>query len=230
MSGTLWAEIDNFLRRMQCDPESVHLLVDFAYITDDSIPNLAQLCSHLPHLNRWQSFTVAAGSFPKDLTQWKEIGEYPLPRLEWQMWREQVAARLDLPRRPNYGDYGIYHPIIAAQANGRPSASVRYAGVEHWVIMRGRKIKLGGSQQYPAHAVALCERAEYVETGSKYSAGDELIAQMAQAYRDAPGHVKGTGNATTWLTAGFNRHLTLTARKTAALYSAILDESAELAA
>lgn len=217
---TFWSEINSFLIRMKCLAEDVHLLIDFQLINKDSMPNITELCAKLPFLTQWRTLTVAAGSFPPNLTQFKAVNEYEHPRLEWRMWREQVAADLTLPRRPSFGDYGIYHPFYIPPAEfPSVSASIRYTSFDYWVIMRGRAIKLAGAQQYPAHAASLYERDEFC--GADYSAGDAYIANMHDAYWANPGKVERPGNPKTWLQAGFNHHITQTARAVASLSAEI---------
>jgi hypothetical protein len=224
-------EIDKFLNRMGLAPDDVHLLVDYKLINKNSLPNIAELCVRLPYLNEWRSFTIAAGSFPPDVSSGDlkvADREYRLPRLEWQLWRDQVVAVNNLPQHPSFGDYGIYHPVYIELPIGvTPSASIRYASVDYWLIMRGRQIKKenGGCQQYLKQAVALRECPEYC--GAEYSAGDLYINQMAEAYLATSGNVKKPGGTKEWLTVGFNHHLTLTGRNAAALRAAIpLEEPA----
>lgn len=131
---SLRPEIDRFLARIGLTPTDVHLLVDYKLISEDSLPNIAELCIRLPYLNKWRSFIIAAGSFPKDVSSngMKADGEHILPRLEWRLWRDQVVAVNNLPRHPSFGDYGTYHPIyIEPPRNITPSANIRYASVDH---------------------------------------------------------------------------------------------------
>lgn len=219
---TFWSDINNFLIRMKCSASDVHLLIDFQLLNGASLPNVVDVFTKLPYLKDWQSLTIAAGSFPKDLTLFKAGDEYQLPRLEWQLWRDQVVANLALARRPGFGDYGICYPFyIPPPAFPSVSASIRYASADYWVIMRGRAISIAGSQQYPEQAAALCDRTEF--SGANYSAGDAYIAKKAEEYWANPGTVDGCGNPRTWLRAGFNHHMTLTARTVAALSTTVLD-------
>ena len=232
---SLRPEIDKFLNRMGLAPDDVHLLVDYKLLNKNSMPNIAELCIRLPYLNEWRSFTIAAGSFPPDVSSgdMKEADrEYTLPQLEWQLWRDQVVAANNLPRHPSFGDYGMYHPIyIEPPKNITRTANIRYASVDYWKVMRGRQAvkKNGGCQQYPKLALALQEQAN-VYCGPGYSAGDLHIYQMAEEARLAlatSGNVKHPGSHTEWIAGDFNHHLTLTGRKAAELCAAIpIDEPA----
>jgi hypothetical protein len=90
-----------------------------------------------------------------------------------------------------------------------PSASIRYAYDTYWLIMRGQALrkKEGGTRhaQYRANAELLCVRKEFV--GAHFSAGDEYIWNVGS--RKEP----GLGTPETWLHAGINHHMTLTARQ-----------------
>lgn len=216
--SSVWSDIHAFVNRMHCHPSNVHLLVDYRYITPATLPNLFELSSRLPYIEEWKTFTVAAGSFPIDLTKLQPDSESELERLEWKLWVEHVRAARHLARYPSFADYGIYYPYNTEHERPpTPSASIRYASTDYWVVMRGRKIckKNGGCQQYPRHAVALRERDEY--RGSDFCAGDARIEQVAKAHLTAPGSVRNPGGVREWLTIGFNHHVTLTAREVASV-------------
>jgi hypothetical protein len=219
-SNRLQEGISNLLRRIGMGMEQIHLVIDYSYIDNANAFELEYICSKLPFVAQWKNVVIAAGSFPENL-QSLEIGENPLPRYEWQAWYEQTTHSRQLPRFIGFGDYGIYHPIpIELPPEAAPSVSIRYASTGHWVVMRGYKARRDGPgyEQYKAHAVALRERDEYLCCGPSYSAGDALIARAAQEYVDD--NISNPGNAKIWLAAGFNHHLTLTARSVAAARSA----------
>ena len=88
-----------------------------------------------------------------------------------------------------------------------PSASIRYTAEDYWVILRGeavynRRKKESRYNQYFGNAQLLVGREEFKE--AHYSYGDRYISDVAQ-------HRKGPGTPTTWLAAGMNHHMTLTA-------------------
>jgi hypothetical protein len=59
--------------------------------------------------------------------------------------------------------------------------------------------------QYPANAELFCARKEFA--GAHYSAGDEYIWNVGSHKQPGP------GTRETWLRAGINHHLVLTARQ-----------------
>ena len=216
MQPTLSDDIDQILTTVGLSYEDVDLLVDFG-IANDAPPNLRDACQRLPCLARWRTFTILSGAFPKDLTG-MDIGRNALPRYDWQAWRDQVTAHLSLSRLPSYGDFVIAHAIYTEPKTDRPnpSASIRYAADDHWVVMRGEAIygEGPGLAQYPAQALLLAQRPEF--RGENFSPGDQYIRDMSNELgKNGNGR---TGNPRTWLQAGINHHLTLTARQIANLF------------
>lgn len=210
-------EILRLLSRLALEYESVDLLIDFGVA--DRPPNLAEACDLVPVLSRWRTFTAVGGAFPKNLSDLEPRDQHVLVRRDWLAWRDQVAVR-SLPRLPSFGDYAIQHPVYDPPVyDGGPpnvSASIRYAAEDHWVIMRGEGIRNDdgpGAEQWPAQAMLLRERPEF--SGKDFSDGDRYIEDMADNM--ANGGLPNNGNPTTWLQAGLNRHLTLTARQLASL-------------
>jgi hypothetical protein len=205
-------ELRELLLRFHLQPAHVHLLIDSELI-DNTDLSIARLSILLPELSKWRTFTVASGAFPPDLSN-LEVGTHEVRRSDWLAWkREVVSSRL--ARAPTYGDYATRHPVfMEPPPKARVSASIRYTADEHWVVMRGEWVNRPGGpgfKQYPANAMLLRERSEFC--GDAFSAGDHYIAQMNL-------HSPHTGNATTWVEASVNHHLTFTVRQIAKLFSA----------
>jgi hypothetical protein len=191
--------------------EESHLIVDLGRL-NDSAPNYRTVCSRLPDLPAWRTFTVLSGAFPKDLSGFPKNNEYELERGDWLNWAGQVAERNALPRKPAYGDYTVqYAEQKPEPRRPHPSASIRYTSERHWVIMRGEDISNPegpGSAQWPAQAQLLCMRPEFC--GAKFSYGDEYIVTMSK-------QSSRTGRPQDWILAGINHHLAFTARQIANL-------------
>ncbi len=156
---------------------------------------------------------MISGAFPKDLSELQKNQQHKLERLDWLAWRNQITAKPILSRRPTYGDYTIQHPIYLRPSGFMNySGSIRYTYYDYWVIMRGESVfnsEGPGFDQYPANALLLCDRPEF--SGTSFSCGDKYIEEMGA-------QIKKTGNATTWLQAGINHHLTLVVRQIANLF------------
>ncbi len=205
-------DLSNLLSSLKLSPDKVDLLVDLRII-DDSVPSFASLCDRIPRLDQWRTFIVASGAFPKDLSHLEKNRQHQLKRLDWLTWRDQVIASPTLKRRPTYSDYTIQHPIYSEPSEGSNiSASIRYTYDEYWVIMRGEgvlNVEGPGSAQWPANAQLLCDRREFC--GPSFSYGDKYIKEMSLQFEQ-------TGNATTWLQAGINHHLTFVVHQLANLF------------
>jgi len=186
------------------------LLLDYEVLPHGA-PTIALLSNSIPDIDCWRTFTVASGTFPRDLTGFA-VGQHTLPRFDWMRWRTQVSEG-PIPRRlPAFSDYTIQHAAFSEPPErANFSASIRYTGDDYWVIMRGESVFKDdgpGFAQWPANAQMLCERGEY--SGPTFSAGDQYIFQMAaQSLR--------TGSAETWLRAGINHHVTFVIRQIASL-------------
>lgn len=186
------------------------LIIDLKLV-GDTCPSIATICASIPDLLLWRTFTLIAGSFPKDLTSFS-VGEHLLERTEWNLWNGQVNGAKGLARRPAFGDYCTQHANFTEPPSfANFSASIRYATATHWVIMRGEGVRNDdgpGYSQWPANAQMLCARGEFL--GQDFSAGDAYIHETSL-------QTKKTGNAETWLRAGINHHLTVVARQVASL-------------
>jgi hypothetical protein len=85
------------------------------------------------------------------------------------------------------------------------SASIRYTVENDFVVLRGEGVlnKNGpGFDQYNGWAKLLLEMPEYF--GASFSTGDRYVAERASNWRSS-------GNAQSWLQAGFSHHVTATA-------------------
>lgn len=207
-------DVQRLLSQLQLGPSQVHLVLDME-CHDSSYPDFDALSSLVPDIREWRSLVVASGAFPPDLTQWKTPGTYSVPRLDWQAWLSEIELSENLIRKPTFSDYGIYHPTYKPPP-GFPnfSASIRYTTEDVWTIMRGEGVRNergAGFAQWPANAELLCGRPEFRQCGPRFSAGDAYIAREA-------GNYAHPGNASTWLQAGFNHHLTFVARQIASLF------------
>jgi len=205
--------LDSDLARLLQNAPNVNeidLIVDLGVI-HAGVPTVRQILDRVGTPNRWRTFTVICGAFPKDLSDFRP-GEHTLERSDWMWWRNQVLGTPRPPRLPAYGDYTTQHGSFS-EPPPRPnfSASIRYTAEDHWVIMRGEGVFTDGGPgfaQWPANAMMLCEREEYC--GEDFSAGDAYIQRMAI-------QTANTGNAETWLSASVNHHLVYSARQVASL-------------
>jgi len=205
--------ITNFIEDSKLNISDLDLLIDLRII--DGETNAADVVSRLnllPNLNKWRSFIVSGGAFPKDLTNFSAGEVHELERTEWKLWNDICDTLTS--RTPFFSDYTTQHPIYEYVA-AIGSASIRYTDNEKWYIFRGKKpghidrktgIKGPGREQYIAHAQTLVNR-DFYKLG-KYSFGDAEVSRIASPENTKP------GSPTTWLTVSINHHLTLAAHQT----------------
>jgi hypothetical protein len=208
--SSLENKINNLLSTHKLSEKNVDLLLDFQ-ITDELCIKIFELV--IPNISKWRTFSVASGAFPQDLTQFSKPDLYRIPRNDWKCWLSQMKSN-KLKRNPSFADYTIQHPIYKEPLPGaNPSASIRYALNDQWIIMRGEGLRGGKSKgfaQYPANAKLLVQQAEFF--GADFSFGDAYIANKAKDLK-----TKETGTPRTWLRAGINHHLACTADQIANL-------------
>lgn len=215
-TARLNGKIKRFLKWSALAEADVDLLVDTKEIKDDGLYAAYVSASQgIYNLPLWRTFIFASGAFPEDLMQCKIDEENLIPRVDWRNWLDQLRGK-HLVRKPAFADYTIQHPIYKETSQFfHPTTSIRYALNDAWLIMKGRKQRF---ELYLANAKLLADdRRKFF--GDTFSYGDEYIAEKAKHYAVYIKNptVKGTGSTETWLTAGINHHLALTAHQIANL-------------
>jgi hypothetical protein len=193
--------IDRTLAELGATRSQTHLIVDFAFISASGI-NFAVWLNKIPSLAEWKSITVLAGTFPKDLSEFKPNEKYDLERGEWSSWSELIDL-IDYPVA--FGDYTVQHPFFEEREGKRFnfSASIRYTTRDGYLLFRGEGVQNAdgpGYQQYLGEATLLCSRDEFL--GKGFCWGDAYIAEKGNGAID-------TGGPKEWLAATMNHHLTL---------------------
>lgn len=209
-------EIETFLRESGLTEENVDLLVDTKEIGQNGeYGKYVRASQKVPNLMNWRTFIFASGAFPADMSAYDIQDENLIPRRDWKYWRDQLNEK-NVIRKPTFADYTIQYPIYQESSQFfPPTTTIKYALEDAWYIMKGRKQIF---EMYLANANQLVkERGRFC--GEKFSYGDRYIAEKAKHFpvymKDKT--VKGTGSTETWLTAGINHHLVLTARQIANL-------------
>jgi hypothetical protein len=189
-------------------PPNVDIVVDLAILPRTDKP-IRFLEHNFSSLNRWRSLTILAGSFPKDLRDFKPVGRHNRPREEWLYFDEQVLQSSDLGQVVAYGDYTIQHPIYSEPLrHPNPSASIRYAIDDSWIVMKGEALNKEngpGAKQWPAQAKVLTSFVDEF-LGPQHCDGCRYISAMAQG-------TNGTGDCRSWIEAGINHAITVAARQ-----------------
>lgn len=215
--SNLQSHLMAMLQKFALSPTQVDLIADFGLVEKDEL-RLAWICSRIPWIQKWRTYSCISGSFRKDLAG-LDVGEYEFERWEWQSYRDQISGGDSLQRVPTYGDYATQCAAYAEPVDGpRPSASLRYTADEKFIVVRGRALHLGAKYlQYPANAMSLCSRPEFRTITS--CAGDDYIADKAANMIEIERTGKGTGNPQTWIQASLNRHWTVAAHQISTLFA-----------
>ena len=192
--------LEQTLTNLGTEIQDCDLVVDLQVIAA-SPTSLKDILSAVPQLSKWKTLTLTAGSFPSDLQEYEKDNVYQIARGEWFYYREQTQLLSEGIRMPIYGDYTVQHAIYREPPDHcNPSASIRYAHENYWVLMRGHGLTHKGSlknDQYPAEAQLLCSMDEFC--GEEFSLGDKYIAQSWKCGKK--------GNPMTWIRAGINHHM-----------------------
>jgi len=208
---SLTPDLDALLSQLGAEQAQADLIVDLQFV-GDSIPDWNRVLRSVPYRQRWRTLTVAAGTFPLDLTRFS-VGAHLLRRSDWLAWFHLARTASASERRPTFADYAIQHGAYREPPErANVSASIRYTSHENWLIMRGRALRSDngpGSKQYHAEAKVLCSRQEF--SGEDFSYGDAYIHE--RSVRREP-----SGSPETLLRAGFNHHLTFVVRQIANLF------------
>ena len=187
------------LEKIEVDVQDCDLVIDAMYVTE--IRPLQEILDALPQLPNWRTVTFLGGAFPKDLQEYEKDSVHKITRNEWFYFREQIQLLSQGMRLPVFGDYTVQHAIYSEPPEHcNPSASIRYAHEDYWVIMRGHGLTHKGSlgnDQYLAEAQLLCGMDEYC--GDEFSKGDDYINSSWKNEK------KGT--PMTWIRAGINHHM-----------------------
>ena len=196
--------IVDFVQVSEIEGDRWDLILDLASPSFEPIDGFAKLVSViLDRLNGaadWRSVTLLATSFPStmgSITRGIEI----IDRNEWRLFktitRIQKKAGHSLPI---FGDYVIKHPqpIILDMRLVKPSATIRYAIDDAWVIVKGQNVRDFKFDQYEELCKSLVESGHFL--GEWFSVGDKYIADCAVG-------LVSTGNLTTWRWVGTNHHI-----------------------
>jgi len=163
----------------------------------------------LPHLERWRSVTVLAGSFPASLAGLPQATWSTIRRREWDAWSDLVGSQ-SLARKPTYADYVIGDPIVPFSGQAAIAANLRYSTPSDFLVWRGYAVNnhpLGFGQIHTICA-DLVRRDEF--SGADFSRGDFEIQQRA-ANQDSP------GNAQQWRQWATNHYIELVSSQVANL-------------
>jgi len=161
---------------------------------------IAAIISRLPDLDRWRTFALIGTSFPSHMGMIQTKLEI-VPRHEWALYKlVAVALAKAGVRIPAFGDYVINHPELLQKDMRllKPSATIRYAIDDAWLIVKGKNVRDYKYGQYRGLAKSVLGHSSFL--GTSFSKGGKYISDCANG-------TESTGNLSTWRWVGTNHHL-----------------------
>jgi hypothetical protein len=134
-------QIDSLLKFLGVGPQEVDLVVDFGPRAPSKSALPFQIDA-LPLVKEWRTLTVAASSFPVDMSGVAQNSVEEIERAEWLAWLSLRNRRKTSQRMPTYGDYAINHPVLS-EVDPRimsMSPNIRYTDSTNFVIAKGQAI------------------------------------------------------------------------------------------
>ncbi|HEY0022862.1 MAG TPA: beta family protein [Longimicrobium sp.] len=208
LTDQLAARMDALLEWLGVPVRDADLVLDYRGVPEELARSLATGASvairELPHLDRWRTFTLASGGFPRSLGELGRGSEFRIQRSDWNLWQAVSRSLPAAVRRPAFGDYGIAHPDLE-DADPRlmnVPVALRYTTATEFLVLKRGTFRKGGGAAFQKLCQELVQLPDY--SGNAFSRGDEYIARTARA------ETKG-GNPEAWRQAGTSHHLTLAA-------------------
>jgi hypothetical protein len=207
LTDHLAARVDALLEWLGVTVRNADLVLDYRGVPVELARSLAAAAGvairQLPHMDRWRTFTLASGGFPKSLGELGRGSEFRIQRSDWNLWQAVSRSLPEAVRRPAFGDYGIAHPDLE-DADPRlmnVPVALRYTTATEFLVLKRGTFRKGGGAAFQKLCQELVRLSDY--SGDAFSRGDEYIARTARA------ETKG-GNPEAWRQAGTSHHLTLT--------------------
>jgi hypothetical protein len=196
-------DVEALAETIELDVSDIDIVVDLKAPNFEPIDGLAQLLANVltasPVFLTARSLIITATAFPPTMASITGPIQF-VSRQEWLLYRALISRLPTDARRPTFGDYAIAAPDLP-QGDMRllkPSATVRYAVTDGWIIAKGSNVRDNGFEQYRGCCGAVTSSALYL--GARFSPGSDYIE------RCRTGAAK-TGNLTTWRWVGTNHHI-----------------------
>lgn len=181
------------------------IVIDLKSPNFEPFDGLAMLLSNIlsasPVFQVARSLTIVATAFPPSMAEVTGPIQF-ISRREWLLYKALKGLLVAAGTRcPAFGDYAIATPELP-QGDMRllkPSATVRYAVNDGWIIAKGLNVRNNGFEQYRGCCGAVTGSVSYL--GAGFSPGSKYIECCRSG-------VAATGNLSTWRWVGTNHHMT----------------------
>lgn len=213
--GDFEDNVETLLEQIQVEIDHLDLLIDLRSPNFEPLDGLAQLMvavlSSSDIFQAARSVTVISTAFPASMAEVSGPIAF-VRRREWELYRRLVAALPQGVRLPAFGDYAIASPDLF-QGDMRlikPSATVRYATDDGWVIAKGPNVRDNGFGQYRERCRSVVvDSGRYL--GAAFSMGSDYVDKCRAG-------TASTGSLTTWRWVGTNQHIAKVAHDLASLH------------
>lgn len=206
--------IESLTETLGLDITELDIVIDLKSPNFEPIDGLALLLSNVltssPSFTEARSVTIVATAFPSSMGEVTGPVQF-IHRQEWMLYKALIGQLAAGVRRPTFGDYAIAAPDFA-QGDMRllkPSATVRYAVNDGWIIAKGVNVRDNGFEQYRGCCGVVTGSSLYL--GSNFSPGSEYIEHCRVG-------AVSTGNLSTWRWVGTNHHMTKVASDLASFH------------
>lgn len=196
--------VEALIEMLDVDIGDLDVVVDLKSPNFEPLDGLATLMSNVlaasPAFQAARSVTIVATAFPASMAEVKGPIQF-IHRREWLLYKALVRQLAPGIRHPAFGDYAIAYPELP-QGDMRllkPSATVRYAVDDGWIIAKGSNVRDNGFEQYRGCCGTVTASPSYL--GAGFSPGSEYIDRCRSGEAN-------TGNLTTWRWVGTNHHMT----------------------
>jgi hypothetical protein len=204
--GTDTLEVQRSVRtalgHVRLAPERVDLVFDAGFVSGDTavtgaLPfmlNTLDWARTIP----WRSITAASGAFPRSVANLPRERPNLLRRWDAALWRK-VSGSTDGPP-PDFGDYGVSHPVAPPRAGHSTIPHLRYTVEEDWVVHVADR-QSSGNDDFFRICRALVQSDDWPDHAESLSWGDAQIAICARQ-----GRLKAA-TATYWRAWATSHHL-----------------------
>lgn len=202
----------NLHKALNNDEIQIHVLFDMYNIVGTSsgakADELEPLLKAAYAIDITQTVTVAGGSFPISLQGIKQ-GTHLLPRVEIHTFNKLHGDGFD---NLLFGDYAVSNPTPLEGLDPtkmNPSAQIRYALDQDWLLYKGAGSKTQGMGQYNGLCKLLVTHEGYCKPN--YSMGDKRYMYHTEAGATS-------GSYMTWRRDATSHHVVFSARQMMSLY------------
>jgi hypothetical protein len=208
------ANAANLLQILTCQPSNTDIVLDLGAPNFDPIVDLVSLVtlafSSSSIFQSARSVTIVGTSFPDSMAKIQNTAEI-WPRREWELYNLLISQPNPQFRIPAFGDYTISHNSLfeGDMRLIKPSATIRYAIHDAWLILKGKNVRDYKFGQYRTLSNMIVTSPHFL--GAAFSAGSKYISDCASG-------TATTGNLPVWRRVGVNHHIAKVVSDLASIY------------